>query len=115
MAQRQQLDSLLSWMQRVILVRRQSPGFGWGTFRSLETSEDAVLAKRCDWEGGTVIAVHNLSGITRTVRIEAASDPPTPVVEISASNHASDDHQGIDTVCPEPYGYRWYRCGGVRL
>jgi maltose alpha-D-glucosyltransferase/alpha-amylase len=110
-AQRQQLDSLLSWMQCVILLRRQSPEFGWSAFRSLDT----VLAQRCDWEGGTVIAVHTLSGTTRTVRIEAASDPPTPVVEIFASNHASDDHQGIETVCLEPYGYRWYRCGGVRL
>jgi hypothetical protein len=62
-----------------------------------------------------VIAAHSLSGTTRTVRIEAGSDPPTPVVEIFASNHASDDHQGIEIVCLEPYGYRWCRCGGVRL
>src|SRR3954453_16170227 len=59
-AQRRDNDSLLNWMERLIRRRRESPEFGWGTSELLETPSPALFAHRCDWEGSTVVGVHNL-------------------------------------------------------
>jgi maltose alpha-D-glucosyltransferase/alpha-amylase len=61
--------SLLSWVRRAIAVRKEHPAFGRGTFVSIDTGERAVLAHRCAWEGGDVIAVHNLGATACTVDI----------------------------------------------
>ena len=34
---------------------------GWGTWQVLPNDQPAVLAHRCDWDGSTVVAVHNFS------------------------------------------------------
>lgn len=60
-AQRRDPESMLNWMERLIRRRRDCPEFGWGRWQLIETAEPSVMAHRCDWEGRTVIAVHNLS------------------------------------------------------
>ena len=59
-AQRRDPDSLLNWMERLIRRRRECPELGWGTFTALSPREPQVLAHRCDWDGATIVAVHNL-------------------------------------------------------
>jgi maltose alpha-D-glucosyltransferase / alpha-amylase len=59
-AQRRDPDSLVNWMGRLIRCRRDNPEFGWGTSTLLETTAPALFAHKCDWEGSTVVAVHNL-------------------------------------------------------
>src|SRR5205085_1313381 len=59
-AQRRNRDSLLSWMGALIRCRRDNPEFGWGTSTLIETEEPALFAHKCQWEDGTVLAVHNL-------------------------------------------------------
>jgi trehalose synthase len=68
--QRQDEDSLLNWMERLIRRRRECPEIGWGASRVLETGDKAVLGLRYDWEDRTVITVHNLS--SRSCRTELA-------------------------------------------
>jgi maltose alpha-D-glucosyltransferase/alpha-amylase len=114
-AQRRQRNSLLNWVQRVVQVRRQSPEFGWGTFKALDTGDDAVLAHRCDWEGGTVLAVHNLSNTEHCVEIAGRDDLPNPIFEIFTSRDDEAEELDLGNIQLEPYGYRWYRCGGIRL
>jgi trehalose synthase len=69
--QRRRDDSLLTWMERMIRLRKETPEFGWGTFTLLDTDSDAVMAHRCDWEGGAVMAVHHLGPepVTATVQV----------------------------------------------
>ncbi len=113
--QRRQRDSLLNWFQRVVQVRRQSPEFGWGDFVALDTGDDAVLAHRCDWDGGTVVAVHNLSGTERHIEIAGRDTLPDPVFEIFTSQDDEAETPDLGNIELERYGYRWYRCGGIRL
>src|ERR687890_1470879 len=58
--QRRDPGSLLHHVQRLIRCRREAPELGWGTSTLIETEHPAVFAHRCDWEGSTVVAVHNL-------------------------------------------------------
>jgi maltose alpha-D-glucosyltransferase/alpha-amylase len=112
-AQRRNRDSLLNWMQRIVQVRRQSPELGHGDYTVLDSGNDAVLIHRCDWEGGTVVAVHNLGAEACEVSVDA--DLQSPVVEIFSSQEEGAADLDLASVHLEPYGYRWYRCGAVRL
>ncbi len=58
-AQRAEHDSLLNWFERLIRRRRETPELGLGKWSVIKTEEPAVLAHRCDWDGSTVVAVHN--------------------------------------------------------
>jgi maltose alpha-D-glucosyltransferase/alpha-amylase len=58
-AARRDPGSLLNWMERLVRRRKETPEWGFGTWRVVANDVDAVLAHRCDWQGSTVLAVHN--------------------------------------------------------
>ena len=71
-SQRRDPDSLLNWFERLIRRRRECPELGFGTLTLLDTGAPSVLAHRCDWEGATIVAVHELGG--------QSAEVPLPVV-----------------------------------
>ena len=111
--QRRDPESLLNWMERALRVRKQCPEFGWGTWTVVETTAPAVLAHRCDWLEGAVIAVHNFSERPVDVGLDLASGQ---AVEGLADVFGDADYDPLDpddaTFEIGPYGYRWVR--GVR-
>ena len=72
--QRRDPDSLLNWMERLIRRRRECPELGWGKPTLLDTGDAAVFAQRSDWEGSTVVAVHNLAGRDARTRLELGGE-----------------------------------------
>jgi maltose alpha-D-glucosyltransferase/alpha-amylase len=104
--QRRDPDSLLRFMQHLILSRRERPEFGWGAVTLIESAAPSLLCHRCDWQGSTVIAIHNLAGD------EAAATLP-----LGADVHAVDDvleghpfevaEGGRLDVRLSAYGYLW--------
>ena len=112
-AQRREPDSLLSWMERLIRRRRETPELAWGTWQVLETDVDAVLAHRCDWEGRSVVAVHNLGADPCVVRVELGDVPGAAALDDLLDERPALDE--IDGTSLElklgGYGYRWYRIG----
>lgn len=109
-ADRRDPASLLNWFERLIRRRRESPELGLGTWSVIPNDEPAVLAHRCDWDGSTIIAVHNfgpepcrldlpLEGIDDAVGAEDLLD--------GAGEHPLDGpalHLTLDG-----YGYQWLR------
>ena len=61
-AQRRDPHSLLNWFERLIRRRRECPELGFGDMTILDVDADAVFAHRCDWDGATIVAVHELAG-----------------------------------------------------
>ena len=101
-------DSLLTWFETLIRLRKESPEVGWGDCQVLATEPDAVLALRYDWQGRTVITVHNLGKQARTVELPIedvdrcvlrdllrGADGPVPV------------RNGVAKVKLAAHGYRW--------
>src|SRR4051812_37743537 len=109
--QRRDPDSLLNWFERLIRRRRECPELGFGVMTLLETGADSVLAHRCDWDGATVVAVHELSG--RPVTVTLPVDDGLELVDL----FGHDEHALPATLHLDPYAAHWYRVRreGVRL
>jgi trehalose synthase len=72
--QRRDPGSLLRFMQHLILSRRERPEFGWGSVTLIETTAPSLLCHRCDWQGNTVVAVHNLGAAPADAALELGAD-----------------------------------------
>jgi trehalose synthase len=101
--QRRDHESLLNWMERLIRQRRECPEFGWGKVEVL-TSEGPILAHRCDWNGRTVVAAHNLSDSTASIQLPK-DDHWSNLTDLLGSE---DCHPG-DEIQLGRFGYRWLR------
>jgi trehalose synthase len=107
-AQRRDPDSLLNWMERAIRRRKESPELGWGSVTLLETPHPAILAHRCDWEGGTVLAVHNLGQEPAGTSLELGEEVARAENILELSDHPVGEGGRIDVELGR-YGYRWLR------
>ena len=109
--QRRDPGSLLNWFERLIRRRRECPELGFGTLELLETGAPSVLAHRCDWEGSTIVAVHELAGREAEIRLHLA-DGESLVHLFDEAEHPLPAALHL-----EPYAAHWYRVRrpGVRL
>jgi trehalose synthase len=110
-AQRRDPDSLLSWMERLIRRRRETPELGWGTWEVVRTDVPSVLAHRCDWEGRTVVAAHNLGEQPCVVRLQLGDVPEDGKLDDLLDERGAfrDIEDGSLELKMDGYGFRWLR------
>jgi trehalose synthase len=110
-AQRRDPDSLLSWMERLIRRRRETPELGWGTWKVVRTDVPSVLAHRCDWEGRTVVAAHNLGEQPCVVRLQLGDVPENGKLDDLLDERGAfrDIEDGSLELKMDGYGFRWLR------
>ncbi|MBV8812017.1 MAG: alpha-glucosidase C-terminal domain-containing protein [Acidobacteriaceae bacterium] len=95
-------------------MRKEVPEIGWGDFEVLRTSKPEVLAIRYDWRGNSVVVVHNLSANPCEIRLNTGLQKERfQLANILSADHSVADESGTHCVLLEPYGYRWYRAGGL--
>jgi len=70
--QRRDEGSLYAWMRRAIRRRREHHELGWGTTEFLDVGENGVCAFRRDWDGRTIVALHNLGEAPCRVTVRLA-------------------------------------------
>ncbi|MGN6092101.1 MAG: alpha-amylase family protein [Luteibacter jiangsuensis] len=107
--QRRDPGSLLNWMERVIRMRKEIPEVSWGDFEVLPLDDNAVLMLRYTWRGNAVLFLHNLSDAP--VEVDFAG--PAQLTNVLSEDHSRPDERGHHQVMLEPYGYRWFREGGL--
>ncbi len=113
--QRRDPESLLNWAERIIRMRKEVPEIGWGDFAILRTSASQVLAMRYDWRNNSVLVVHNLSALPCEVHFDPGieGEAGACLVNLLSQENSFADNGGKHSVLLEPYGYRWYRVGGL--
>jgi maltose alpha-D-glucosyltransferase/alpha-amylase len=113
--QRRDPDSFLNWTERAIRMRKEVPEIGWGDFTVLSTGSKDVFALRYDWRNNAVVFLHNLSGVPREISFKSGPgrSPGEWLVNLLSSDHSRANSAGTHRVLMEPYGYRWYRLGGL--
>jgi hypothetical protein len=94
-------------MSRLIRRRRETPELGWGSSTLLENEPRALFAHRCDWQGSTVVAVHNL-GAERVAADLALGDDAIGVDDL-LEDRSHRVHGGRLRVELDGYGYLWLR------
>ena len=113
--QRRDPNSLLNWMERIVRMRKEVPEIGWGDFSAVRTNNPTVLAMRYDWRNNSVLLLHNLSGEPKEVRftVRAEGKDPSVLINLLSEDHSFPEKQGKHRILLEPYGYRWFRIGGL--
>ena len=113
-SQRRDPASLLNWTERMLRMRKEMPEVGWGSFAVLETPPQ-FLAICYDWRNNSVLFVHNLGALPQEVRFApgAAGSHDGLLVNVLTEQNSEPDANGVHCVLMEPYGYRWYRIGGL--
>jgi maltose alpha-D-glucosyltransferase/alpha-amylase len=114
-AQRRDPSSFLNWMERIIRMRKEVPEIGWGNFSFVSTRTREVLAIRYDWRNNSVLCIHNLSAEPREVRfsLNGQTDESGVLVNLLSEEHSHPETGSRHCILIEPYGYRWFRVGGL--
>ncbi len=113
--QRRDPESMLNWTERIIRMRKEVPEIGWGDFKVIPTRDPAVLTIRYDWRNNSVLFVHNLDEKPRETSFATglAGEAGKLLVNLLSEDHSQANERGKHTLLLEPYGYRWYRVGGL--
>jgi len=113
--QRRDANSMLNWTERIIRMRKEVPEVGWGDFEVLDTGTHSVLGMRYDWRNNSVLFLHNLDARPREISFSVGlkDDQGKLLVNLLTEDHSRADERGRHDVLLEPYGYRWYRVGGL--
>ncbi|HMG28826.1 MAG TPA: alpha-amylase family protein [Jiangellaceae bacterium] len=108
--QRRDPDSLLNFMSLLIRRYRESPELGWADVQVLEQPCTDVLAHRCSWGDGTMVALHNLGPEPRTVPLQLDDcDDSCRLVDLLQTGSTDVDGSGRAELTLDAYGYRWLR------
>jgi maltose alpha-D-glucosyltransferase/alpha-amylase len=54
----------------VIHLRKNLPGIIWGNWNFIETNSPQVIAMRYDWNGKSIVTMHNLSNQLQQVELK---------------------------------------------
>ena len=113
--QRRDPDSLMNWMERVIRMRKELPEVGWGDFEILPQNNSAIFVIRYDWRNNSALFIHNLSEqpIELEVKAKALGKDAERLINVLSDAHSDADAKGKHAILLEPYGYRWFRVGGL--
>ncbi len=105
--QRDDPNSLLEQVRRMIRERRAHPEIGWGSYEIVDSGQDSVVALRQTWQGNSVVTLHNLAD--RQVQAQLDLADHGPVKALLASPGVAPPASSDQAVCLEPYGFCWLK------
>jgi len=101
--------SLLHWMRRLIAARKTSRAFGRGTLRFLNPANTRVLAYLREYEGETVLLVHNLASSAEPVELDLREFRGAVPVELLGGTTFPAVGDPPYFLSLAPYGFYWFR------
>lgn len=107
--QRTDPESLLNWFERLIRLRKESPEIGWGTARVVDAGAPSVLALRYDWDGKSLLTVHNLAAKAVTCRLDVDGMGTGALRDGLRPGPAVAIRDGNVSVKLAGHDYRWLR------
>jgi maltose alpha-D-glucosyltransferase / alpha-amylase len=106
--QRRDPSSLLNWMERKIRMRRECPEIGWGNWEILKVDAPGVLVMRYEWNGRSLVILHNFTSSPRAARLPAKVKSPV-LTDLLWNNDSRANESGRHVIRLQPYDYRWFR------
>lgn len=105
--QRRDKDSFLNWMAGMIRLRKECPEIGLGRCTVIPTRTPCVFALRFDWNGRTVITLHNFDEQPHTARLRL--DQVDTLVNLRAPGEIHAAQPGRFEIPLDALGYCWFR------
>jgi maltose alpha-D-glucosyltransferase / alpha-amylase len=111
--QRRDPNSLLNWTSRMIRLRKECPEIGWGEWKILNAGAPSVLAMRYDWQGSSLLILHNFSDKPQEARIRVGGPKGEVLANLLANDESRAKPNGVHRIGMEAHGYRWFRVGSL--
>jgi maltose alpha-D-glucosyltransferase/alpha-amylase len=102
-------SSLLTWMRRIITVRRSHLSFGRGSLRFLHPSNRKVLAYLREWQGERILCVANVSRAPQAVELDLAEFRGAVPIELTAGSLFPAINSRSYVLTLPAYGFYWFR------
>lgn len=101
--------SLLRWLRRFIAVRKRHPVFGRGTLQFLHPANQSVLAYLREYQGETVLLVHNLSRFVQPVELDLHQLRGAILIEMIGNTPFPTIGEHPYFLSLGPHGFYWFR------
>ena len=105
--------SLLSWMKRLIRVRKSSPVLGRGSIEFLYPANHRVLAYMRKLGNETVLVVNNLSSKAQAVELDLKAHSGSILIEMFGRNIFPRVGELPYLLTLGPYQFYWFRLRNV--
>jgi maltose alpha-D-glucosyltransferase/alpha-amylase len=106
--------SLLTWMRRLIAVRRSSPAFGRGGLRFLYPSNRKVLAYLRETGAERILCVVNVSRAPQAVELDLGEFEGAAPIEMTAGSPFPPIRSAPYVLTLPAYGFFWFRLETVQ-
>jgi maltose alpha-D-glucosyltransferase / alpha-amylase len=107
-AQSRSLSSLLSWMKRLIIVRKSSQVFGRGSLTFIRPSNRAVLVYLREYQGELLLCVANLSRSAQAAEIDLSPWRGRVPFELIGRTRFPRIGDAPYVITLAPYGFFWF-------
>ncbi|WP_207429002.1 alpha-amylase family protein [Pedobacter sp. SYSU D00535] len=104
--QQQDASSFLSWVERLIIARKQFPEIGYGARAVIETAQRGLFLQRFQHQEGLAYLFHNLSSRELIVNWSDLSIESSRLAELFGDAFSKQED---DSLILSPYGYKWYK------
>ena len=108
-AQSRDPHSLLNWMRRMLLLRRNHHAFGRGTLRFIYPGNRRVLAYLREHDGETILCVANLARTPQAVELDLSAFEGHVPVEMTGPSPFPPIGQLTYLLTLPPYGFYWFQ------
>lgn len=108
-AQRTDSVSLLNQVAKLARLRKQCPEIGWGKWEILDTKSEHLLAIRYDWQGRSLVMIHNFSPEPQQNQVTTKLKAGSTLVNLVDNTEKPVGTDGNYAVFLAGYGSGWYR------
>ncbi|HXG65164.1 MAG TPA: maltose alpha-D-glucosyltransferase [Blastocatellia bacterium] len=108
-AQQRYDSSLLHWVRHMILLRRQHPVFGRGSFEIIKPENRKIFAYIRSYRDDTVLCVHNLSPSAQPVELDLRQYKGRQPLELTGETPFPLIGEQPYQLALGPYGFYWFR------
>ncbi|UOM36861.1 maltose alpha-D-glucosyltransferase [Acuticoccus sp. I52.16.1] len=112
-AQEHDPSSLLNWMRRIIMVRKQHPAFGRGTISFIYPRNRKVIAYVREYEGEVILVVANLSRTAQAVELDLSAHRTKVPIELTGRTAFPPVGDLPYMLTLPAYGFFWFALAGA--
>ncbi|MBV9961921.1 MAG: trehalose synthase, partial [Parafilimonas sp.] len=106
-AEQKDSASLLNWMIKMIHLRKSLPEITWGNWNCIKTKNKHVIAMRYDWNGKSIITMHNLSKDAQQVELNLKGNAIN--LQSLLNNDSKKITNNIIQFSVDGYNYNWWK------